>query len=240
MKDIEEILKRAIVLLAFSDRCALEEKMIDGTMHTLDEREMQRQAILSWLKKNKYYDSLTKREQEIFDIPVVEAPNYKIQFMMNDYECIEPLLWGLGLVDKLSGYDTYVIQDFHPHLQFGRMHSFETLKTKCKLRNVNDIKNKRELAMLMYWRCLETNNNSIGDISIRDSVYSIFGEKYTKLLEQEKEFSFEKNDFIALGKTVADLDDIEVQRLSIISERRFYAFEWIFSDEDWDNVDLVC
>lgn len=32
MKSKEEILKRAIILLAFSDRCALEKNLIDGVI----------------------------------------------------------------------------------------------------------------------------------------------------------------------------------------------------------------
>ena len=41
-------------------------------------------------------------------------------------------------------------------------------------------------------------------------------------------------------KRVIELHDEEIEKLSIISERRFYAFEWLTTDEEWDEVDLVC
>ena len=50
----------------------------------------------------------------------------------------------------------------------------------------------------------------------------------------------EKGDFVVRGKTIPSLSNLELQRLEIIAERRFYAFEWLCSDEEWDNVDLVC
>ena len=53
----------------------------------------------------------------------------------------------------------------------------------------------------------------------------------------------EKGDFVVRGKTIPSLSNLELQRLEIIAESRFHAFEWLFSDEDWDEwdeVDLVC
>ena len=50
----------------------------------------------------------------------------------------------------------------------------------------------------------------------------------------------ERGDFIVKGKTVAELSDMEIAKLEVIAERRFYAFEWLCSDDDWDNVDLIC
>lgn len=62
MKSKEEILKRAIILLAFADRCALEKKIIDGVRRSQNEREKQRQAILDWLSHMGYYDSVSEKE----------------------------------------------------------------------------------------------------------------------------------------------------------------------------------
>ena len=72
MKSKEEILKRAVILLAFSDRCALEKKTIDGVKRTLKEKEMQRQAIIDWLMRMGYYDSIFENEKQIFNKKITD------------------------------------------------------------------------------------------------------------------------------------------------------------------------
>ena len=66
MKSKEEILKRAIILLAFSDRCALEKKIIDGVRRSLNDEEMEELSIISerrfyvfeWLSADDEWDNV--------------------------------------------------------------------------------------------------------------------------------------------------------------------------------------
>lgn len=41
--------------------------MVDGVSRSLKEREMQRQAIVTWLKRMRYYDKATDKEKQVFN-----------------------------------------------------------------------------------------------------------------------------------------------------------------------------
>ena len=232
MKSKEEILKRAIILLAFSDRCALEKKIIDGVSRSLNEREMQRQAIVNWLVHMGYYDSVSEKEKQVFNRAITTKTNVDILSLQNDYECLEPMLWSLGLVSELSSYDKFVLRDFHPLLKFGKKHSIESLLESCSMVSDAQINDYRALSMLWYWRCLECRNGLSRKPDIKKAIYDIFGEKYIQLLHTYNQFDNVVNDFIIMGKKVIELNDEEIDILSIISERRFYAFEWLSTDAE--------
>ena len=94
--------------------------------------------------------------------------------------------------------------------------------------------------MLWYWRCLESRNGLSRSTDIKSAICNIFGEQYIQLLNTYNQFDNVANDFIFNGKKVIELNDEEIKKLSIISERRFYAFEWLSTNAEWDNVDLIC
>lgn len=240
MKSKEEILKRAIILLAFADRYALEKKVIDGVRRSQNERERQRQAIVDWLLHMGYYDSVSEKEKQVLNSIISNKPNEDILFLQNNYECLEPMLWSLGLVNELSSYDQLVLQDFHPVLRFGKNHSIKSLLESCHMLSIAKIKDYRELSMLWYWRCLESRNGVSKSTDIKRAICNIFGEQYVLLLNTYNQFDNVANDFIFNGKKVIELNDGEIEKLSIISERRFYAFEWLSTNAEWDNVDLIC
>ena len=110
----------------------------------------------------------------------------------------------------------------------------------CKEVSESNIIMYREIAMLWYWRCIVARTKKAESSLIKQSIIDIFGVDTFKFLKKYKGFDMNKGDFIVRGKTISELSNIEIQRLEIIAERRFYAFEWLFSKEDWDNVDLVC
>ena len=94
--------------------------------------------------------------------------------------------------------------------------------------------------MLWYWRCLENRNVVLNDINYYNSIGESFGIEYTKLLNDYKYFDVTKCDFLFRGRCVSELNDAEKDTLELIAEKRFYAFEWLCSEEDWDQIDLVC
>ena len=94
--------------------------------------------------------------------------------------------------------------------------------------------------MLWYWRCLENRNVVLNDINYYNSIGESFGIEYTKLLNDYKYFDVTKGDFLVRGRCVSELNDAEKDTLELIAEKRFYAFEWLCSEEDWDQIDLVC
>lgn len=240
MKSKEEILKRSVILLAFSDRCALEKQIIDGVSRSLNEREMQREAIINWLIRMGYYDSVSEKEKQIFNSIITDKTNEDILFLQNNYECLEPMLWSLGLVDELSSYDDFVLHDFHPVLRFGRKHSIQSVLESCCMASNDKIRDCREISMLWYWRCLECQSGLSESTDLKKQIYSIFGERYIQLLRTYNQFDYVANDFVIMGKKVIELNNKEIEKLLIISERRFYAFEWLSTGAEWDNVDLIC
>lgn len=238
IKNREEILRRAVVLLSFSDRCSLEKNIINGKLYSSIEREMQRQAINNWLSRMEYNDYISKIEKQVFDTSVCD--NLELIKFQYDYECIEPLLWCIGLVKKLSDYNEFVVKDFHPILEIGDNHSFSDIHKTLKLKSEKEIQEKRELAMLWYWRCLENNNNKIFKKNYAKIIHKTFNGKYDQLLSKYGCFDNAKGDFIVQGKTISQLNDTQFTKISIISEKRFYAFEWLCTEDEWDNVNLCC
>lgn len=92
---------------------------------------MQRQAIVTWLKRMRYYDKATDKEKQVFNSVITNKTNLEILSLQSNYECLEPMLWSLGLVNELSSYDNFVLYDFHPFLRFGKNHSFDLLLDDC-------------------------------------------------------------------------------------------------------------
>lgn len=240
MKKKDEVIKRIVCLLCFTDRCSLEKSVLDGVSYTLERREKQRQDILGWTKRKEYYDSFSEEEKRIFEQPITNDTNIEILFLANDYECIEPLLWSIGLVNKLTDYDRYVTKDLHPPLRIGPDHTTKKLIEFCKDVPESNILKHREIAMLWYWRCIVARNEKAESSQIKNAIIESFGQETLSYLKRYKGFDMEKGDFVVRGKTIPSLSDLELQRLEIIAERRFHAFEWLFSDEEWDEVDLVC
>lgn len=240
MKSKDEVIKRAVCLLLFSDRCDLEDKIFDGIRRSLEERENQRKTIIKWAQLKEYYVYLTAKEKRIIETPVIRATNEEARLCQYDYECIEPLLWSLGLVDNLHNYDEFVLDNLHTPLKIGAKHTIEMITEVCTFRPIDIIEKKREIAMLWYWRCLECRNISSKSINYKNAIIDIFGEEYIKILEDYEYFDMNRGDFVVNGKIVAELSDLEIEKLEVIAERRFYAFEWLCTDDDWDNVDLIC
>ena len=240
MKTTEEIIRRAVCLLLFTDRCWLEEEILDGIHHSLDEREEQRKKIKKWLIDKDYYGFLSKKEKMVIDNPVIERNNIMILAEANDYECIEPLLWSVGLVPELSSYNYFVTDDLHPPLKIGRNHSLKDVVNVCKPISSELIEKNREMAMLWYWRCLECRNHSHKTTNYLEAIGNVFGDKYVDYLQNYSGFSKRTNDFMVNGKKVSSLSNKKIAELTVYSEKRFYAFEWMRSDYDWENVDLVC
>ena len=150
------------------------------------------------------------------------------------------MLWSLGLVNELSSYDNFVLYDFHPFLRFGKNHSIDLLLDDCYMISYTRIEDNRELSMLWYWRCLECKSNLLKSIDVKSAIHDIFGEKYIQLLTVCSQFNDAINDFMINGRKVKELSYSEIEKLTIISERRYYAFEWLSTDAEWDNIDLVC
>jgi len=235
MKNCENIIKRSIALVLFSDRCCLEDRIINGRAYSLEDRENQRQVIYNWLEKMEYDNYLTNEERKIFNTSIQTKPNLNIKMKLNIHETIEPLLWSIGFVTQLSDYDKYVRTDFHPILEIGVNHKLEGLIKKCNPKRDEEIVEQREVSMLWHWRARIGRQHLENNID--ETILSIFGkdmEIYLNKIKLSKDFP---KDFIALKKPYNSLSQTEVEKLEQIALWRHHTFEWITADEAWDDVD---
>ncbi|MCM1424455.1 MAG: DUF4272 domain-containing protein [bacterium] len=238
MKSIKEIMVRAIILVCLSDRCALEEKIIEGRRYPISEREKQREAIRNWLDSVGYMQYATQKERDLFDKSLGKKNKNDILYYQVQYEAVEPCLWSLGLVNRLSDYEQFVLEDFHPILQIGTGHSYEKVVKKCKPREKREIELQTEIAMLWHWRAREAYNPIFTEESIGSIVKSTFGKQYLEILSQIACIDINEKDFVLKNSMFADLNDDEKRHIEVISLWRHHAFEWIMGNNSWDEVEV--
>ena len=232
MKKVEDIFNRIICIYVFCERIFLEENNLEGIYFSSNDREDKRRVMIKWLNEKGYTNHLTNEEREIINTPV-SSLDYTIRKKYNRYEAIEPLLWCLGLISRTSSYDKYVTSDFSRVLQIGAAHNIENLIKISSLRSEQEIINKREVSMLWNWRSkLRDLNDDIDKVII-----NIFGKEYKKHLKMKMSNSIPK-DFIAFNEPYHKLSKDRVAQLEDIVEWRHHAYEWVLSDEDWDNVPI--
>jgi Domain of unknown function (DUF4272) len=238
MKSAKEIATRAIILLCLSDRCALERTTIGGRVYTIKQRDEQREVIYQWLQDKGYTSSITLNEKILFEREVGIGNTVEILSKQSQYEVIEPCLWSLGLVDKLSDYDKFVLEDFHPLLQIGGTHSLEKLLNTCSVRMHEDIVLQNEISMLWHWRARESNNSIFKFKSAKEIIISTFGKQYMQVIDRMGTFKTGQDDFIVNNKVFNELSSEEKNRIKIIAQWRHHAYEWIIGDKTWDDVEL--
>ena len=116
MREVDEIIGRAVNLLCIYDRTSLEYKILQGQYHSWKDREKQRLFLYDWLLKNDFLKYITASEQALFQ-KKIGNPFLKniLREQEFQFEAIEPLLWPMGLVKRLSSYDEYVLKDYEFH-----------------------------------------------------------------------------------------------------------------------------
>ena len=237
MKNTQKIVSRAIILVCLSDRCALEENIIEGRKYTKSEREKQREAIRNWLDNTGYMKYATDTERELFDKKIGAVHKNNLLQYQVQYEAVEPCLWSLGLVDQLSDYENFVLEDFHPILQIGMNHSYERVIAACKPRESKEIELQTEIAMIWNWRAREAYNPIFKEKYITDVIPNILGEQYTEILSHMNCLDVNGKDLLVQNRLFADLSSMEKERIKMISVWRQHAFEWIIGNDLWDVVE---
>ncbi|SCY74861.1 hypothetical protein, partial [Butyrivibrio sp. INlla14] len=78
MKNINELLQRAIILTCLSDRCAQERSVIGGISRSLAERKQQSAAICNWLERMGYIENCTEAEKAVFHKEVEKKSDLEV------------------------------------------------------------------------------------------------------------------------------------------------------------------
>lgn len=245
MKSIDEIIGRAENLLCITDRCALENSICSGERHTRRERKEQRSIIYKWLTDNDYIRFMTETEKYLFDKQIGNPFNRKLfHNKFFEIEAIEPLLWTLGLTKRLTPYSRYAITDWqssnemHLKLMTNVPNTHQKLLKKVVLQSEEQIELRDEIAMLWHWRAIEGKNPIFRTESVGDILVEIFGDIYREAINNILKGQKNKQDFMIGGKFVYQLSPVELQHLYKRTMWRYHAFEWVLTEEDWDDVSL--
>lgn len=238
MKSKEDIIRRAEIVLCISDRCSLE-RNVDYKLvkHGYRERETQRLTILKWLKQSNFYEYMEDTDKMLFDHKVghIFTDNMFIQNKFQ-HEAIEPLLWSLGLISKMTSYSEYSLADRHKLMCVHIPHTMDEMIKKTILKSEENIEFRRKIAMLWHWRAVEGKNQIFKDEPIKDILLDIFGNKYIKAINYILKNQKNKQDFCLCDKPVYELDITTIQHLYKRTLWRYHAFEWIVSEEKWYDV----
>lgn len=155
LKSLDEICKRAIAsFLIIQLACDIHNGQYEKSV----------EIVSKLLEKFKVSDCLNKKEKKLLD------GTYEMQDAIDidwEYEAYWSLIWALGLVDDIS--DGSDICDCNYAIElFNESNSYEDFKSKCKLRDVNEILDMLDLYYRYYWACVEKGvkpETSIGDLN---------------------------------------------------------------------------
>ena len=109
------------------------------------------EIISNLLKKFNVFDCLNKKEKKILDGTYETQDAIDIDW---EYETYWSLIWALGLVDDISDASNICDCDYAINL-FNESNSYEDFKSKCKLRDVNEILDMLDLYYRYHWACTE-------------------------------------------------------------------------------------
>lgn len=234
MKNKEEIIKRAEIVLCVSDRCYLERSSKE---HSFKERCEQRLVIADWLEANGLYEYMENRDKLLFEKKVGNI-FYRNIFNENKFqhEALEPLLWSLGLIPRMTSYSQYSLTDFHVMMCTNVPNTIDEMMKKTVMKSEEDIEFRRKIAMLWHWRAIEGTNQIFKHESIGDILLQIFGDEYKKAINYIMKNQTNKQDFCFHDKPIYKFDDFFIRHLYKRTLWRYHAFQWIVSCEDWYDV----
>lgn len=229
MQEKDVVLKRAICLLCVSDAASLEHPSVDiKNLPTVKSRNEQRQLINNWLKDYGYDCSLTENEKYMLEKEITKEFDWESYNLFYCRESIEPLLWTLSLSEHLSEYSQMSSAPFYEMLNTAESHDMKKLMKKAVTRDIDKIKERREVAMLWHWRTRTPNK-----INAKEKTKEIF--PYLETIVNEN-FTICDEDFALDNRPFKDLELQQKQLIEKISFWRHYAFEWILGDEEWEDV----
>ncbi len=236
MKSEKDILRRAIILLSLADRVILESEKCGNGNHSLLEREEQRTLIFEWLSDFGYIEFCTAEEKYIFETKIGILNKQNTLLLDFTHECIEPLLWSINLNSILSKYDKEVPRRFYNILNINENHSFDYLLSKSKLIEKDRILEKQKISLLWHWRNREAKKEIFLSENVQVIIDNVFGPEYTKITNKIDLTETNPVDFKTFSKPYYKANDNELFLLQNVAFWRHKAFNWILSDENWDDI----
>ncbi len=143
LKSMDAICRRAIAcLLSIQLACDIEEQNDYGES---------RELFLNLLKKYNVENFLLEKEKRLFEDKY--SPQDVIDVVWT-YEAYWALIWVLGLIDDIKMPDT--ICDCQKAITLvGDCKDYEDFKSRCKIRNIEEILDMLDLYYRYHWACVE-------------------------------------------------------------------------------------
>lgn len=156
LRDIDTICKRALACL-FSIQLAID---IEQDAEYYESKDF----ILEILKKYGVEDGLSEKEKKLFDKTYSEQDVMDIVW---NYEAYWALVWSLGLVNDMK-LPTDTCDCERAIKLVTNCGNFDEFKSRCRLRNIEDILDMLDLYYRYHWACVENSVNPDASIGMLD------------------------------------------------------------------------
>lgn len=156
LKSLDDICKRAIAsLLSIQIACDI---------NAGNDYEESNKILSNLLKEYKVEDCLNPKEKRLFNGEYTQQDTIDVTWT---YESYWSLVWALGLIEDISLPNE--ICDCEKAIKLvSEAKSFDEFKTKCKLRDVEEILDMLDLHYRYHWACVEKRinpNTPIGELN---------------------------------------------------------------------------
>ena len=224
MRDPEEIGCRIILLSAI---------VIWQDIETAEERR----AWQRWLSDHQLNEDATPAE---FEILVHDDPTSMSAAWMDVCEraldAIVPLAWATALTDLIAIAESRTAAADLPDSIPMPPERIEPFLDQLIIRDENEIALERERAELWNWRLAAEalRRQSLGRdrMEIDQAIAEVILESAVSLALDE----IDLEDFLVDGVPVSALDEERLNAVTVASEERLRAFNWICGLTDWENV----
>lgn len=236
-RTIKDIIIQASIISAITERIALDRDIVFGKKHSLNWKSDYKQLIFDWLIKENLLTYLSEKQIRLFqkDIGKLDADELQIA---SQYWSIESLTWAISL-RKMSSYRYKRIVLGGDEIFMGQDNSVERTLAVSTLRPIQEIHIQKEISMIWHWRCIEYLHygNSEFKENLKDIITDIFGKDYIEVMDKIQNFNIHK-DLMVGKKPFYQITEKQCKEILRISIWRQHAFEWLFSKEDWDDIDV--
>lgn len=236
-RTIKDIIIQSTIISAITERIALDRDIVFGKKHSLNWKNDYKQLIFDWLIKENLLTKLSEKQIRLFqkDIGKLDADELQIA---SQYWSIESLTWAISL-RKMSSYRYKRIVLGSDEIFMGQDNSVERTLAVSTLRPTQEIHIQKEISMIWHWRCIEYLHygNSEFKENLKDIITDIFGKDYIEVMDKIQNFNIHK-DLMVGKKPFYEITEKQCKEILRISIWRQHAFEWLFSKEDWDDVDV--
>lgn len=226
IKTTNHIIRRSILLLALSERIYLE-TLKEDTKH----REKDKEELLAFLEHFDYMKFLSSKERDILHAPIASLTPKDCCTFSYSYYSISVLLWSVGLL--IDWQDETV--NYYELLQINKNHSLADIAKKTSRLEVKELTDNKDIALLIHWRTrvISAIDEKVKEQGIVPMIVQTFGKQYESLLSVIRQIN---EDFMFGDMPFYKLSQEEKESVSLKLLWKHHAFEWLLSNEEWEDI----